>query len=153
MVTDSKFGIIGGLADIYKHEGGFFALYRGLLPSLLGIAPLVAINFTVYERLKQHARTITHTEHVSVGARLFCGGLAGAVAQTVTYPLDVLRRRLQSSGLLGFNYTGVINAFTRMYREEGWRSFYRGLLPNYLKMVPAISVSFVIYESMQSFLQ
>jgi solute carrier family 25 phosphate transporter 23/24/25/41 len=119
----------------------------------MGIAPLVAINFTTYERLKQHAREFTDSKEVPVSFRLACGGLAGAIAQTVTYPLDVLRRRLQSSGLLGFNYTGVLDAATRMYHEEGPRSFYRGLLPNYLKVVPAISVSFVVYEAMQSLLR
>lgn len=153
LVTDSKFGILRGLIDVYKNEGGITALYRGLLPTLMGIAPLVAINFTVYERLKNHARLISGQLDVPVGTRLACGGVAGAVAQTVTYPLDVLRRRLQSSVLLGFNYDGVMDAARRMYTDEGLRSFYRGLLPNYLKMVPAISVSFVVYETMQSILE
>lgn len=112
----------------------------------------MAINFTVYERLKQKARDLTGSPQVSVHARLLCGGLAGAVAQTATYPLDVLRRRLQSSGLLGFHYSGMLDALARMWREEGLMSFYRGMLPNYLKMIPAISVSFVIYESVQSIL-
>lgn len=103
--------------------------------------------------MKQQARSFTGTPDVPVSLRLICGGLAGGIAQTVTYPLDVLRRRLQSSGLLGFNYTGLGDALRRIYREEGWRSFYRGLLPNYLKMVPAISVSFVVYEWVQSVIQ
>lgn len=113
---------------------------------------MVAINFTVYERLKHSARQLKQTPEVPVTIRLLCGGLAGAIAQTVTYPLDVLRRRLQSSGQLGFNYAGMADALKRMWREEGPGAFYRGLLPNYLKMVPAISVSFVVYEWMQSVL-
>lgn len=113
----------------------------------------MAINFAVYERLKLKARDLSNAGDVSVQARLVCGGVAGAVAQTITYPLDVLRRRLQSSGLLGFQYTGMGDAFWRMWREEGFASFYRGMLPNYLKMIPAISVSFVVYESVQSLLQ
>lgn len=96
---------------------------------------------------------LSNSSEVSVMARLICGGISGAVAQTITYPLDVLRRRLQSSGLLGFNYQGVLDALTRMYREEGLMSFYRGMLPNYLKMVPAISVSFVVYETVQNWLK
>ena len=92
------------------------------------------------------------SKEVPVTARLMCGGLAGAAAQTVTYPLDVLRRRLQSSGALGLCYTGMTDAAIKIYREEGIRSLYRGMLPNYLKMVPAISVSFVVYETMQTYL-
>lgn len=30
-----------------------------------------------------------------VPAKLLCGGLAGAIAQTFSYPLDVTRRRMQ----------------------------------------------------------
>lgn len=113
----------------------------------------MAINFTIYETLKQTTQRLASNKEVSVPVRLICGGISGAVAQTITYPLDVLRRRLQSSGLLGFNYRGALDALTRMYREEGIRSFYRGMLPNYLKMVPAISVSFVVYETVQGWLR
>lgn len=31
--------------------------------------------------------------------KLFCGGLAGAIAQTCTYPLDLVRRRFQVMGM------------------------------------------------------
>lgn len=113
----------------------------------------MAVNFTIYETLKQMTRTLSSSNEVSVPTRLVYGGISGAVAQTITYPLDVLRRRLQSSGLLGFDYRGVLDALGRMYREEGIMSFYRGMLPNYLKMVPAISVSFVVYETVQGWLR
>lgn len=142
------------LANVYKNEGGFTALYRGLTPTLIGIAPLVALNFTIYETLKTRVRSMSNNsqEDVSVATKLLCGGSAGAAAQTVTYPLDVIRRRLQTDGILGYGYTGVLDAAKRMYREEGLLSFFRGLLPNYLKVVPAISVSFVTYETIKSIL-
>lgn len=95
-------------------------------------------------------RQISKDNEISIGARLVCGGVAGAIAQTITYPLDVIRRRLQSSGLLGFHYNGLFDTARKLYSEEGPRSFYRGMMPNYLKVVPAISVSFVLYETIQN---
>ena len=149
-------GILPCIVRVYTEEGGLKALYRGLTPTLLGIAPLVALNFALYETFKSQARTrlaMPANEDISVVVKLGCGGAAGACAQTVTYPLDVLRRRLQTSGILGYGYTGVSDAMMRMWREEGLASFYRGILPNYLKVVPAISVSFVVYEKVKSILE
>lgn len=150
--------ILPCLVHVYREEGGVMALYRGLTPTLLGIAPLVALNFTLYEFFKATSRSHLsgssggggqEERDISVTVKLACGGAAGACAQTVTYPLDVLRRRLQTTGLLGYGYTGFMDAAVRMYREEGLGAFYRGLLPNYLKVVPAVSISFVVYESIK----
>ena len=41
---------------------------------------------------------------------------------------------------------------TRIWRNEGIRGFYRGLLPNIIKVVPAVSISYVVYEKMKKYL-
>jgi len=88
-----------GIADAFRKivsSEGFFALYRGMMPTLMGIAPYVGINFTTYETLKQflckNPSKPTSTESLSYG------GISGAVAQTVTYPIDLIRRRMQIQG-------------------------------------------------------
>jgi len=84
-----------GIADAFRKivsSEGFFALYRGMMPTLMGIAPYVGINFTTYETLKQYLcknpSKPTSTESLSYG------GISGAAAQTVTYPIDLIRRRM-----------------------------------------------------------
>lgn len=131
---------------IVKNEGGFFALYKGLSPTISGIAPYVALNFTVYEGLKSYA--FQRGLNVDVDVKLICGGIAGAVAQTVTYPFDVLRRRMQMtlSKDSPFKYKNSYDAVAQILVKEGVGAFYKGLLPNYLKVVPAISISFVSFE-------
>jgi solute carrier family 25 phosphate transporter 23/24/25/41 len=114
----------------------------------------VALNFTVYETLRSYwTPPITpETPHPqpSVLAKLFCGGVAGAVAQTCTYPLDLIRRRFQvmgtSSSAYGYHYRSTWGAVVDVVRREGLLGLYKGCLPNYLKVAPAISVSFVVYE-------
>lgn len=138
---------------IIKDEGGWTSLYRGLLPTILGIAPYVALNFTTYETLKRHIATLTQRDP-TIHEKLFCGGTAGAVAQSATYPLDVLRRRLQVHGSPNslYHYNGMWNAISSIFRNEGWKTFYRGMLPNLLKVIPSMSVSFVTYELAQKYL-
>lgn len=44
------------------------------------------------------------------------------------------------------NYTGTVDAIKKMIQNEGFLAFYKGLIPNYLKVVPTIAISFVTYE-------
>ncbi len=45
-----------------------------------------------------------------------------------------------------YQYNGSISAFKLIYANEGIRGFFKGMIPNYLKVAPAIGVSFVTYE-------
>lgn len=113
----------------------------------------MALNFTVYESLKAAAVKRKGDGQLTVTERLAYGGTAGAVAQTITYPLDVIRRRMQVASIQGqFAYSGSVDAVRKIMLREGWRALYRGLLPNYLKVVPAISVSFVTFEGVNKLL-
>lgn len=138
--------IISCGSDIIKREGGILALYRGLSPTVTGIAPYVAINFTVYEGLKSWLST--KQIEVNVEKKLICGGVAGALAQTITYPFDVIRRRMQvtHSPDSAFKYKSSFDAVQKIVAKDGLKALFKGMLPNYLKVVPAISISFVTFE-------
>ena len=43
-------------------------------------------------------------------------------------------------------YNGMLDCFRKLVKEEGPLSLYRGLVPNFLKAVPAISISYLVYE-------
>lgn len=81
-------------------QEGPLAFYKGWLPSVIGVVPYVGLNFGVYETLK-HMMLIHYDlrdeRELSVPARLGCGAMAGTMGQTVAYPFDVARRRLQVS--------------------------------------------------------
>lgn len=104
--------------------------------------------------------------------KLGCGAIAGAVGQSgechmtspdhhmtrfvsiVTYPLDVLRRRMQMKGTMGekFPYRSSPHAAVTIYRTEGVLGFYKGMLPNLLKVAPSIAIAFVTYEFVKAWL-
>jgi solute carrier family 25 phosphate transporter 23/24/25/41 len=69
----------------------------------------------------------------------------GSISQSITYPFDVLRRKMQVSGLksLGPGYDSAFDAIRYIFKTEGVVGFYRGLWPNLLKVAPSIATSCV----------
>jgi hypothetical protein len=90
------------------------------------------INFAAYEALRG---IITPPGKSSVARKLSCGALAGSISQTLTYPFDVLRRKMQVTGMnaLGVKYNGALDALFSIIRTEGVGGLYRGLWPNLRK--------------------
>lgn len=150
------------------HEEGARALYKGWLPSVIGVVPYVGLNFAVYESLKDWI--LKHPQwqpddgaDLHVLTKLGCGAAAGTVGQTVAYPLDVIRRRLQMVGWKSaspiitpdgqvkqpMQYTGMVDAFRKTVKYEGVGALYKGLVPNSVKVVPSIALAFVTYELMK----
>lgn len=95
-------GLWRAFRDMSVRGGGLPSLYRGMLPTLLGILPYAGISFAMYETLKQAARErdVAHggSGEPSTIARLVFGGAAGFAGQAATYPLDIVRRRMQTEG-------------------------------------------------------
>lgn len=55
---------------------------------------------------------------------------AGSISQTLTYPFDVLRRKMQVTGMGGQRYNGALDALQSTLQTEGPKGLYRGLWPN-----------------------
>jgi hypothetical protein len=105
-VEEGKVSRFTGLGDairsMYAREGvaGF---YRGVTPTLLGILPYAGFAFAANDALRARASVGGESGEVSVITKLVCGGLSGLVAQSLTYPLDVIRRRQQTEGYVTSN--------------------------------------------------
>ena len=126
---------------------GVMSLYKGLLPTLVGIAPYAALNFASYDLLKRYAYEGGHVKQSTV-SNLLMGATAGTVAATVCYPLDTVRRRMQMKGSETM-YSGQMDALRKIWAQEGVRGFYRGWSANTLKVVPQNAIRFVSYEALK----
>lgn len=128
--------------------GGMRAYYRGLTVGLTGVFPYSAIDMSTFEALKLAYLRSTGKDEPGVLALLAFGSISGSVGATSVYPLNLVRTRLQASGSPGHpqRYTGVWDVTVQTWERDGWRGFYRGLFPTLAKVVPAVSISYVVYE-------
>ena len=70
-------------------------------------------------------------------------------AMLSTYPINLVRTRLQISGMPGApSYTGPLDCFRQTLRTGGVAALYQGLLPNMLKVMPATSISYAVYDAL-----
>ncbi|PYH97775.1 solute carrier family 25 member 42 [Aspergillus ellipticus CBS 707.79] len=134
-------GMLKTMVLIYKNEGGIVALYRGIIPTVAGVAPYVGLNFMTYESIRQY---LTPEGETTPGPlrKLLAGAVSGAVAQTCTYPFDVLRRRFQINTMsgMGYQYTSIVDAVRVIVAAEGLRGLFKGIVPNLLKVAPSIDL-------------
>ncbi|XP_022151343.1 calcium-binding mitochondrial carrier protein SCaMC-1-like isoform X2 [Momordica charantia] len=216
-VQTTRAWIMPAIKKMWK-EGGLLGFFRGNGLNVVKVAPESAIKFYTYEMLKNMIANGREEDKRDIGTagRLCAGGVAGAVAQTAIYPLDLLKTRLQTfsceggkvpklgkltkdiwvhegprvfykdpgplvqlacgtvSGALGATcvyplqvirtrmqaqssnkgaaHQGMSDVFWQTLKHEGYCGFYKGLLPNLLKVVPAASITYLVYERMKKWL-
>ena len=127
-------------------------LYAGAGLSCLGYGPWNAINFASYNFYKQTFKSY-ETDNPSL-YKLICGGCAGITAITVTYPTDLVRRRLQlqSFSLEVPRYSGIIDCTKKIFKSEGIHGLYRGLFINYVKTFPTLAIQFYTLDTLKEIL-
>jgi solute carrier family 25 phosphate transporter 23/24/25/41 len=83
------------------------------------------------------------------------GGATSTICgQLISYPLALVRTRLQAQEIPmnAANRDTMTKIFSTIWKNEGLRGLYRGLLPNIIKVVPAVSLSYIVYEHMKRLL-
>jgi solute carrier family 25 phosphate transporter 23/24/25/41 len=135
-------------------EEGILGLYKGLGATLLGVGPSLAISFAAYETFKTF--WLSHRPNDSNAVvSLGCGSLSGIVSSTATFPLDLVRRRMQLEGAGGrarVYTTGLFGTFKHIFKTEGMRGLYRGIIPEYYKVVPGVGIAFMTFEELKKLL-
>lgn len=143
-------------------NGGWRTAYRGVTMGLIGMFPYSAIDMGTFELLKgavvryKAKRYGLHEDDIVPGSIVtgVIGAASGAFGASVVYPLNVLRTRLQTQGTAMHppTYTGIWDVAKRTLAHEGWRGLYKGLTPNLLKVAPALSITWVVYEKSKTLL-
>lgn len=140
--------ILHGLTSIVKTEG-FLALYKGLVPGLVGTTH-GAVQFVAYEELKYYLNKSKglHAEaKLDASEYMWISALSKAFAQFATYPYQVVRSRLQVS----HGEASIITICKELWRIEGVGGIYKGLTPSLIRVVPASSITFLVYEHVWRF--
>lgn len=158
-------GVVGAFSYMIRTEG-FFSLYKGLLPSILSMAPSGAVFYGVYDILKsaylhspdgkkrikhmsQHGKELSALDQLELGPvkTLLYGAIAGACAEATTYPFEVVRRRLQMQSQA--NKLSALATFVNIVEQGGVPALYAGLIPSLLQVLPSAGISYFVYEFMK----
>ena len=133
-------------------EEGFRGLYKGWGATIVGIAPYIALNFTTFDVLKKTIKPNKNEPNFDL-INLSLGAVAGGTAATLTYPTDVVRRRMQCVGMAGMpSYSSTTQCITEMVRTEGVAGLYKGMVPCWLKVMPSMAISFMTFERVKVWL-
>ncbi|KAK3995066.1 mitochondrial FAD carrier protein FLX1 [Cladorrhinum sp. PSN332] len=142
-----------GAVHLFKSEG-FKGFYRGVGVGMLAVSH-GAVQFAVYDPARR--MYLARSGHSKKGdvpneVTIVLSTVAKLIAGGATYPLQVLRSRLQhyeAEEMFGKGVGGVVR---RLWREEGIRGFYRGVVPGVVRVLPATWVTFLVYENVKWFL-
>uniref|UniRef100_A0A158Q7X1 Calcium-binding mitochondrial carrier protein SCaMC-1 n=1 Tax=Elaeophora elaphi TaxID=1147741 RepID=A0A158Q7X1_9BILA len=138
-------------AKLLYEEGGLKSFWRGNGVNVAKIAPESAIKFLTYDLVKRLIiRQRDQGHKLQIFERLAAGSAAGVVSQTVVYPLEVLKTRLalRRSDQLE---SGLVDLAAKMYRNEGFSSFYKGVVPNLIGIIPYAGIDLAVYETLKSY--
>ncbi|XP_063111305.1 mitochondrial adenyl nucleotide antiporter SLC25A24 isoform X2 [Cavia porcellus] len=144
--------IFGGFRQMVK-EGGIRSLWRGNGTNVIKIAPETAVKFWAYEQLlKSHWLDNFAKDSANPGVMVLlgCGALSSTCGQLASYPLALVRTRMQAQAMVeGAPQLNMIGLFRRIISKEGIPGLYRGITPNFMKVLPAVGISYVVYENMK----
>ncbi|RPB02374.1 mitochondrial carrier [Choiromyces venosus 120613-1] len=141
-----------------RHSEGYAGFFRGWGAGVTQIVPYMGLVFTTHEATKKFLGDKLDSESKILDA--VSGGLAGVVAKTGTFPLDLIRKRLQVQGptrtryILGDRlpiYSGIWRTAADVIRAEGPRGLYRGLAVSLVKAAP-LSAAFFLFPIYFTFL-
>lgn len=168
-------GIVGAMSTIVRQDG-VTGLYNGLTASMAVVVPTLALSYSAYGTIKSLAlnsehhylsREVDGRQTITFMGGLACGSLSGIISSAFTFPADLVRRQIQ---VQGFNFQsptpsdsinkttllqqrpGSVQIIREIFRNSGVRGFFRGFLPEILKITPMVGITFSTFEFCSQFL-
>mmetsp|Transcript_998 Transcript_998/g.3584 ORF Transcript_998/g.3584 Transcript_998/m.3584 type:complete len:251 (+) Transcript_998:186-938(+) len=124
---------------------GFMALSRGMCVTLMRDVHSYGAYFLSYEMTKVWLGHKFSMSKDAAATQLTAGAVAGVVAWSCCYPVDVIKSRIQSD-MKGERYSTVWKTARDSYRRDGARVFFRGYLASIARAVPVNATTFLTYE-------
>ncbi|KAL9336901.1 hypothetical protein Peur_071389 [Populus x canadensis] len=140
LAVEPGYRTMSEIALTMLREEGVASFYYGLGPSLLGIAPYIAVNFCIFDLVK---KSLPEKYQQKTQSSLLTAVVSAAVATLTCYPLDTVRRQMQMKGT---PYKSVLDAIPGIVQRDGVIGLYRGFVPNALKTLPNSSIRLTTFD-------
>lgn len=142
-LTELKYrGMSHAFFRIFKEEG-IRSLYSGIAPALLRQASYGTIKIGVYYSLKR--AIVPNPKDETLSINVLCGVFAGSVSSAVANPTDLLKVRMQAKGRDGVK-EDMVQAFINIYKQEGLRGLWRGVVPTAQRAAVVAGVELPSYD-------
>ncbi|XP_030500024.1 probable mitochondrial adenine nucleotide transporter BTL1 [Cannabis sativa] len=139
------------ISTIYK-DGGIGAFYAGLSPTLIGMLPYSTCYYFMYETVKKSYCESKNKKSLSRPELLLIGAVSGLTASTISFPLEVARKRLMVGALHGKCPPNMVAALSEVIKEQGIMGLYRGWGASCLKVMPSSGITWMFYEAWKDIL-
>lgn len=135
------------IANIYN-DLGIRGFWKGVTASYWGISETM-IHFLIYEYLKkklaeaQNKRKTDDKTFLDFAGFMLCGACSKTCATIVAYPHEVARTRLREENSV---YRSFWQTLFTVYKNEGRRGLYRGLVTQLIRQIPNTAIMMSTYE-------
>ncbi|CAI7602871.1 unnamed protein product [Penicillium manginii] len=141
-------GTLSTMGSIIRQEG-ITGLWKGNVPAEMMYVCYGALQFTAYRTTTQALSQLGPSHRLPPSAESFISGaVAGGIATTATYPLDLLRTRFAAQGPNRV-YKSLYSSVVDISRNEGPRGFFRGCSAAVAQIVPYMGLFFTAYENLR----
>ncbi|XP_069863485.1 mitochondrial adenyl nucleotide antiporter SLC25A24-like isoform X4 [Dipodomys merriami] len=151
--TGEYSGVIDCCMKLFRKEG-FQTFFKGYVPNMLGIVPYTSLDLAVYELLKNYWLEHFAQKSVNPGIMILlaCSTLSHTCGQLASFPLHLLRTRMQVEAMVDKGKLPMTELIHEIYNKEGKKGFFRGFTPSILKVIPAIGIGCVAHETVKPLL-
>jgi solute carrier family 25 protein 33/36 len=134
------------MRDVVRKEG-FWALFKGVGPNVIGVAPSKAVYFYAYSSCKRFLNDVAvpNTPWIHMAS----AGSAGFLTASVVNPIWLIKTRLQLDRHFGAERLTILQCMKRVYQTSGPKGFWKGVTASYVGIFETI-VQFVLYEYLRA---
>lgn len=115
------------------------------------------IALSVYFGFYEHGRNYfmahyqNHRDELPLTASFMLGGFSGAASWLFTYPIDYIKTVIQSQQIKKIQFRSATHCMIEKYKQEGLKTFFKGMGVTMLRSYPVNGVGFLIFELAKRF--
>ncbi|VDL97884.1 unnamed protein product [Schistocephalus solidus] len=140
--------VFNALYRIVKEEG-LLALWRGAVPTMGRAAVVNVAQLVSYSQFKQMFLEYELMRD-NFGLHLVSSMCSALITTITSLPVDIAKTRIQNMQTINGKpeYSGMFNVFSRVVRQEGVTSLWKGFTPYILRVGPHTILTFVVLEQL-----
>lgn len=140
--------VFNALARIVREEG-FFALWRGAIPTMGRAMVVNAAQLASYSQTKEMLLNTGYFEE-NISLHFVSSMISGLVTTAASMPVDIAKTRIQNMKIVDGKpeFTGAVNVIVRVVRNEGIFALWKGFFPYYARLGPHTVLTFIFLEQM-----